>query len=145
MFGYTPEYIDEELDYMRQGPITRTKQRTYIIAVWSGWGGGHNYFLGQHVRGLARSVLLMLTLDAAFRLQSVWLTLLYLAVIVVLAFLSIFFVAKSDPDSHPYHTKTDPFFYAWVALFIWNVLWGWNYWKVPTKPRPKEIDESNGE
>ncbi|KQB85054.1 hypothetical protein [Corynebacterium oculi] len=138
MFGYSPEYIDKELDSIRHGPITRTKQRAYIIAVWSGWGGGHNYFLGQHVRGLARSVLLMLTLDAAFRLHSPWLVLLYILLIVALTFLSIFVIARSDPDAHPYHTKTDPFFYCWVAFFIWNVLWGWNYWKVPTHSREKE-------
>lgn len=28
-------------------------------------------------------------------------------------------------------------FYAWSAYFIWNIFWGWNYWKVPTKERIK--------
>lgn len=143
MFGYAPEYIDKELDYISNGPITRTKQRAYIIAVWSGWGGGHNYFLGQYVRGLARSILLLLVLDAAFRVHSLWLTLAYLVLVVFLTFLSIFVVAKSDPDGSPYHTKTGPFFYAWVAIFIWNVFWGWNYWRVPTRARSEARGEGS--
>lgn len=66
-----------------------------------------------------------------------WLTALYIAIIMALTFLSIFFVAKSNPDTKPYNTKTGPFFYAWSAYFIWNIFWGWNYWKVPTKERIK--------
>ncbi|MDK8449964.1 hypothetical protein [Corynebacterium mastitidis] len=122
MFGYTPEYIDKELDYIRDGPITRTKQRTYIIAVWSGWGGGHNYFLGKYARGIARSVLLLLTLDAIFRLHSVWLTALYIAIIMALTFLSIFFVAKSNPDAKPYNTKTGPFLCLVGVLYLEYIL-----------------------
>ncbi len=59
MFGYIPtgrfDLTDEETEGV---PLVRTKQRAYMIAVWAGPWGAHQFFLGNTLGGLAHWLVL---------------------------------------------------------------------------------------
>lgn len=130
MFGYVPTgpfaMTDEETEGV---PIPRTKSRAYMIAVWAGPWGAHQFFLNNSPAGLLHWV--ALSTLAWFPSQlGFWpglsLALLLNAVLWLHAIYSMAVMAEDDPRLQG-HTSAD---YAERMIWFCRIsLWGIDFWK----------------
>ncbi|MBN9643531.1 hypothetical protein ACFSSC_03500 [Corynebacterium mendelii] len=131
MFGYTPHRIEPELEQLSFIPVTRTRQRAYIIANWAPTGGIVFAYLGLWcLCALSQLVLLAAVIWVA--VLPGW-SAFFTALMVIAGWhvFTLWWVVRSDESSPPYGSQTDGGFRAlmwWVKI---HPTWGINWWKIP--------------
>ncbi|BAU96801.1 hypothetical protein N24_2539 [Corynebacterium suranareeae] len=130
MFGYVPtgpfNMTDEETEGVA---IPRTKSRAYMIAVWAGPWGAHQFFLNNPVAGYLHWI--PVTMLAAFPSWLGFGTGLPLAVLLnaVVWFYAIFSMATMPEDDPRLQGHTSER-YADRMMWMCKIsLWGIDFWK----------------
>lgn len=127
MFGYVPQFGDLNPRHMNHTPVPRTKSRTYQMACWSAWLGGHDFFLG---RTFAGAIHYAFTIAMALSWLYSWQ--LFLSMVALNAswcVLSIPKIALSRTDDPIYSGCTPSWFFPSMRIVLINILWGLNFWK----------------
>mgnify|MGYP001157834758 CR=1 FL=1 len=130
VFGYIPtgpfDLTDEETVGV---PLVRTKQRAYMIAVWAGPWGAHQFFLGNTPAGLVHWLALS-TLVGFPSSMGFWtgLSIALLLNIGMLVF-ALYSMAVMDEDDPKLRGQTSS---QYVDRMLWVCkisLWGVDFWR----------------
>lgn len=140
MFGYIPtgrfDLTDEETEGV---PLVRTKQRAYMIAVWAGPWGAHQFFLGNTLGGLAHWLVLG-TLVGFPSSMGFW-TGFPLALLLNIGtwLFAVYSMATMDEDDPRLRGQTSAQYVDRMLWFCKVSLWGVDFWKKHRETQSRDL------